>query len=533
MIPAVRTGGILLVLAVLIGCAGSPEPNSVPTSAAPETALEAPGAEDAGADGGPAQADGPASTAAESPVTPPATGEPAPVPAKIEDEPPESPPAAPGKTPSTERKAPLTKARPELPETSTDASEPDGPDAAAVVPVPDRPAIPGIRTDGEEDGESPSVAAIPPVNPLLTEDRPLSPSRRPGEQDVSPPDRPASPAGEQATAGEPATVPAETPAPRDGDASGTETQDSEPGAGESTAASQREFPPSSPEPPATDGDTESVYPALAAENPGRFLDEPGEFTVTLDGVGWVFRSDLSTPGSWNFLERERDGDSTRFRFRFDRTGDWNLVFERQDPSAGGSEREVRRVRVGDDGAASGEDALRAAAAATADRPADPDERHQAALEALEEGRFGEAFSYWEEDAGLEGPDGLRARESIVEHAARSSSAAPLLAWLPAYMDDDPDPGILELALAAFENLAGYPDQSTAILEVLLEDADRDRRPEWMFQLARRLEEPGPNRDLDRSAGLYAEIVEDWPLSEWREPAQERLDWLQRHYFRIR
>ena len=37
-------------------------------------------------------------------------------------------------------------------------------------------------------------------------------------------------------------------------------------------------------------------PAVAAASPSRLLDSPGEVTITLAGLGWIFRSDLSTPG---------------------------------------------------------------------------------------------------------------------------------------------------------------------------------------------------------------------------------------------
>ena len=61
-----------------------------------------------------------------------------------------------------------------------------------------------------------------------------------------------------------------------------------------------------------------MHPALSAEAPLRYLDEPGTFTITLSGQGWVFRSDLADAGPWVYLEREREGSSTRFHFRADR-----------------------------------------------------------------------------------------------------------------------------------------------------------------------------------------------------------------------
>ena len=91
-------------------------------------------------------------------------------------------------------------------------------------------------------------------------------------------------------------------------------------------------------------------PADTKENqysdvPNRIMEQPGEISILQEGQGWIFRSDLSTPGSWSFIGREREGNSTRFRFLFIEPGNWNLVFDRQDLSMGKNERQERRIVV--------------------------------------------------------------------------------------------------------------------------------------------------------------------------------------------
>ena len=261
-----------------------------------------------------------------------------------------------------------------------------------------------------------------------------------------------------------------------------------------------------------------VHPALSAETPLRYLDAPGTFTVTLRGQGWVFRSDLADPGPWVYLEREREGDSTRFHFRVDEEGAWNLVFDRQDLKGGGIERNVRRVKAGGSQAP----------------PAEPNEtptsRFVNARKAAEAGRFQEAFAIWEEDAGRSGSEGRGAREGIVREASRLGAMAPLVRWLNPYIEDGADPLVLQNVLERLTGTLGYREQTIAVLEALLSG---ERRDEWLYRLAFLLEQPGDYRDIDRAAQLYRELVASRTLSIWRDRAEKRISRLERHYYRVR
>ena len=275
--------------------------------------------------------------------------------------------------------------------------------------------------------------------------------------------------------------------------------------------------------------------AASAAAPARFLETPGELTITLESIGWIFRSDRSTPGAWRFLGRENIGNSTSFRFLFSEIGKWDLVFERQNLSGGESEEVVRRVAVSevDDspGIESGPLPLPSPNPISGTPPADADARYLAALGAVEADKIDEAIKYYEQDASRNDSAGVRARSALVETAAKFGTVGPLLTWLPRYLEDNPSPEVLREALEVFSNEAGYDNQSRIILEKLGESGNN--QPEWIYRLALLLEKPGEERDLDRATHLYQEVINGWPLSEWRDLSEERLLWLQRHYFRIR
>lgn len=273
---------------------------------------------------------------------------------------------------------------------------------------------------------------------------------------------------------------------------------------------------------------ETRYPASSAEAPDRSMVEPGEITVILQGQGWVFRSDLSTPGPWSFLDRERDGDSTRFLFEFSDTGRWNLVFERQDLSSGGSERTVRVVGVGEQDVFPDEIGREGAVA-------ERDELNgiKAAEDAVASGRIGDALELLEREASAKNETGRRARAALMKLAAGSGSTAQLLSWMPEYIEDGADEDVLALTLNVLEKSAGYRSQCRLALESLAGMEESDRAPEWLYRLANSLEKPGEGRNMDRAAELYQKVIQDWPLSEWKDLAEERLAWLKRHYFRVR
>ena len=357
----------------------------------------------------------------------------------------------------------------------------------------------------------PAVDAPPvqvPINPLKEPDIPLYPSV-PSADLQTPAEPPDSSAGN----------PAPEPPPPGNTPSTSPPNTSLPGASPvGTPPLSASPPPVPPDPAPRVSPARPAHPALSAEAPERHLDAPGTFTVTLKGQGWVFRSDLAEPGAWTYLEREREGDSTRFHFRVDRQGAWNLVFDRQDLSGGGVERTVRRIRAGGSNAP------------LTPPHENPSPELDTPREAVAAGRFEDAFALWEDNAGRSGPEGRAARENIVRQASLLGVMAPLVKWLNPYIQDGPDPLILETVLERLTNTVGYQKQSISVLEALLA---RERRDEWLYRLAFLLEQPGERRDIDRAAQLYRELVASRTLSIWRDRAEKRISRLERHYYRVR
>ena len=249
--------------------------------------------------------------------------------------------------------------------------------------------------------------------------------------------------------------------------------------------------------------------ALEAQSPKRILDEPGEFTITLEGQGWVFRSDLSTPGDWRFINRERAGESTRFNFLVENIGKWNFVFDRQDLSNGANERTVRRIVAGED-----REVLE-----SSDQMEQGDEDLNTVTEKAE--------------SGIEKSNETVDRNALIREAAQTGNTSVLNTWLSEYLDDEPEADVLPLILNILEESAGFEQQFLDVLEILLGLPDHPRRPEWLYKMASYLEKPGDSRDIDRALRLYREVVKDWPLSEWRDSSENRINWIERYYIRVR
>ncbi len=372
--------------------------------------------------------------------------------------------------------------------------------------------------DNADKTEQPGKEAPPKVKPQPPKAKPVPPKPKPQPPSSAPPENPLlQPPPEKPAVKKPAlkasaVQPAPQTAPRPG-----KSAESQKSADTSENTGKKPF-----------------FPDPSA--PARQMEGPGEISILLEGLAWVFRSDLSTPGNWQFLSRERENNSTRFDFRFPEEGHWNLVFTQQDLATGKENKTARRVDVGKDSGAgplNGPSSKPGEKAVSGEFLSEPQQRFDAALQAAASGNIREAIALWEQDASKEDEDGRRARAAIVEEAVRSASPGLLVKWLEPYIQDGGNPETLSAALALLDNNAGYGKETTAALEALARWDNYPESAEWIYRLARQLEEPGENRNLDRAAELYRQIIDKWPLSRWRDLSEERILWLQRHYFRVR
>ncbi len=380
---------------------------------------------------------------------------------------------------------------------SSETVSPEAPPQGAPegAPAPQKPGAqaPSASQAPREPQSSPKPKAPP---------RPSAGSRNPPEPKSSP--RPQAPAPQKSGAGAP-SAPQASPKPRE--------------------------PQSSPKPQADS----LPFPVPDDMVAGRQIDGPGEIVILLEGSGWVFRSDLSTPGNWRFLSRKREGQSTRFDYYFPDKGHWNLVFTRQNLSSGEDDAAVRKVQVGPAPVDAGPPVPPSGAetAVSGEALTSAEKRYRAAQEASEAGNPRDAIALWEEDASSSGPAGRRARLAVVKEALAVSGPATLVKWLEPCIRDGAGPEVLAAALELLESQAGYPEATMTVLEALSRWDGHPDSPQWLYRLARKLEEPGENRNLDRALAIYRQIVNNWPFTRWRDLSEERILWLQQHYYRVR
>ena len=275
-------------------------------------------------------------------------------------------------------------------------------------------------------------------------------------------------------------------------------------------------------------DPGELSPSLTT--PSRILDVPGEISLLLDGPGWIFRSDLSSPGPWRFTERKIVENATQFRFLFPESGQWLLIFERQNLGTGITERAERRIVVGQDQEYSSASLTNSTLNSISGEPLN---QAIAARQAEREGKIGQAIHLWESLAGRQDESGTEARAAIMSLASSHGDVKSILTWLTRHINDGPNKDILVQSAELLDEQGGYETERLRILEYLVNMGNDNRLAQWNYELAQILEQPGPTRDLDRAMNIYTQITERWPLSSWRDLSLSRIQWLQRHYFRIR
>lgn len=228
----------------------------------------------------------------------------------------------------------------------------------------------------------------------------------------------------------------------------------------------------------------SREPQGSQEQGDREVAPGGLVVVLLPGRSWFYRE--SSP-LLRLVRREGQGQQTRFTFQapdsLEPGEEVVISFSMQDLRSGESLQEERRLRVVDSGGvSSGEDPFREMPIV--------------------------------ETAGA--TDGDASRERL----GREQREEPL-----------PDGEQSGNNLPAGES-AGEPAGSSQP-EREREPSDRGLSDSELYQRARHYETPGPDRDLARARRLYAELLRDHPLSDHREDAKLRLEFLERHFFHLR
>ena len=305
-----------------------------------------------------------------------------------------------------------------------------------------------------------------------------------------------------------------------------------------------------PEPVAqTPAEPQKAPPADFSGEADLLAPEDDQFSLYLEGSGWLFTEALSDRGEKGGIEyrgRNRSSGGIRFSFASRGRGRYRLIFVRSGASgsAGGTTSylvEVLRedeflTRVsGQPAEMDPEEALPEGAEGAEAEEAGTRLFSLAQIEELLiEGRYGEALgalnrdSFTEtlgrEDAGKlwvlriaaeilsgRGPDQSAVAEPY--DPARSREFIEQILGLGARLGGQDELNLLHGAYRIFESRA-YGDR-------------------LLYRLALRYETPGPVRDIEAAVRFYKLLVREYPLSPFWEAAEERRNYLERHFLLIR
>ncbi|MFO8043970.1 MAG: hypothetical protein R6U25_12265 [Alkalispirochaeta sp.] len=301
--------------------------------------------------------------------------------------------------------------------------------------------------------------------------------------DAALPERPDVAAGETLPPG--GAAPAERGDPTDDGHSTSEESATAP-ASRSAAASARSTQPSNPAATASRPPREDTS--------GERRVDPGQpFEVALPGRGWVY---LGGGDELQFLDRTTQEGDVVFSFRgpaadTGSTEPTTLEFESQDLATGRRTRHEERVLVAEGG----------------DSASAGDGRQPEGNAAGEDADAAGAGGASEEEAAAVGAGGVPTDLAQADYAE-----------LLARVDD------LEAA--------GDHQGAVDLLEAMRREG-MGRDDELIMRLAQLYESEWSGRDLPHARELYHRVVDNYPLSRWRGPARERIEYLNRHFFHIR
>jgi len=242
--------------------------------------------------------------------------------------------------------------------------------------------------------------------------------------------------------------------------------------------------------------------------------EPGEqVRLTLPGLGWIYDRGASSAQGVVFQSRSYKDNSTEFVFIAQSLGRYTLSFQQQDSSLGTSS--FRRVAVNvDTQTAPGQEDAQVASST-----------QQTSIRAEENGF---SFNVLEENISSKNPSGT---EGQIKALLRSSLESGVFTSGKAKQHE------LALLVEAGEFLFEARRESSAeqALRLYL-DLSKQRGEHTgrvLFLLGQIYESPAPPRDERQSAEYYRKIVSFYPTDPYRQRAEQRIKYLQRHFLQIR
>ena len=395
------------------------------------------------------------------------------------------------------------------------------------------------------------VESVQPAESTPAESFPLSAPQPPSTpKPASTPKPQAAAAKPQASAAKPQ---ASAPTPSQGASKAV-------AASKQTAAAQPDAvsaqPAQQPQPAATYGTLREIY-ARAGD----------DVQIGLDGIGFLFLGfpDRSPNGDgMSFKGKDTRDGKTWFSFQALKLGTYDLDFLRQDNTTGTSAKETVRVHVVSDAdfaaaVAQGQSQTPASTEAAGDpafaarlaslgqydaalaellrgyRDGNPSLNDSIAQLYMRTGAFDAASKYFTKNLAEQSPYGDSAVLGLTKIAVAQKDQAELLALLKRLLAVK-DPGLEETLLVAARFERERQEAGLGIdlaTEYLTRYPDGKWRDEADFILAQLLENDSQFRDLPRARATYKEILIRFPESPFAAAAQQRIAYIDRHFFEIR
>ncbi len=313
---------------------------------------------------------------------------------------------------------------------------------------------------------------------------------------------------------------------------------------------------------------------------GELLARRGDpIAIDLEGSGWIYTGlksdgvpDTGEPEGIGFISRRSTQDRTSFSFEAQEYGDYELLFQQQDHQQAVSRSQVIRLRVvPEQEFAAALDRLQPAASAqpggtaegsqpipgplirSADALFELGEYELALIEYTRNMRSGDPYlndrlaqcyehtgehlaaaKYYRENLGLEGEYGDRAAAGLVRTSIATEDSRLLLEVLPSLFSlESMQIGGELLEVARYQTEDRHLSVAIEALEQYLDRYPDGRNlDEVYYRLACIYEVDSPFRDLEAARHYYGLLYESFPESLYADPAAERLDYLNRHFFLV-
>jgi hypothetical protein len=331
-------------------------------------------------------------------------------------------------------------------------------------------------------------------------------------------------------------------------------------------------PPPSTEPaPAEQPRPAPVQPATTVLEKDQVYAVLGDsVTVTLKGEGWIYLGERDRKEGITFLTRESSPNSTDFLFQVDRKNSYELAFQLQKSSTAetlikqvgievvSKEEFSRYIGSGPDNSFYKPGETEKADYSVAHRLYE-NERYREALEeyknqyvpgdpeigpeiadriatlSLTFDKYNDALRFWDQNMETEGEYRDRAVAGTISVAIAIGDETLFHSNIEDFLSIENVPiekQLLEAALFAEENELN--NTAITLLEEYIDRYPRSRTVDLAyFTLGRIYEKKSSIQDVKQAINYYTKIIENFPASEYWITAEERKEYLDRHFLHIR